>query len=98
MATATVVTVGRSEQAIRDALAAHGTPEDVERFEHELSAAGTGKTEQGDRDQVLRRWQGFAMMAANPLPLDERAQLARIKAGDLAGIPVYDSVDGWDRP
>jgi Family of unknown function (DUF6247) len=85
----TTVLVGRAGPAIRAALVEHGRPGDVERFEAELRGALSAAADDLDvarAERVLRRWQALATMVANPLTADERAQLARARAGDLAGL------------
>jgi hypothetical protein len=87
--TVTVVTVQRSEAAIRAALAEYAPAEDRERFEDELRAARTTKGK-GLVDPLLRRWQALATIAANPLSPAEQAQLDRARAGDFTGLRVRD--------
>ncbi|MDQ2880757.1 MAG: DUF6247 family protein [Actinomycetota bacterium] len=98
MATVTVVAIQRSGPAIRAALAERGTPGELERFEGEMRAALAAAVADLDLagvGAVLSRWHAMATMAANPLTDDELAQVARAKAGDLAGLRSCDEHGNW---
>ena len=82
-----VVTVARSEAAVRAALVEYAEREVVEQFDDELQAARRDKGEDVV-EALLRRWQGLATIAANPLSPAERAQLDRARAGDFTGFRV----------
>jgi len=95
---ATVTAVQRSGPAIRAALAEHGVSGQLEQFENEMRAALTRAADEFDVvgvDAVLGRWHALAMMAANPLTDDEQAQVARARAGDLAGFRARDEHGNW---
>jgi len=95
---ATITAVQRSGPAIRAALAEHGVSGQLERFENEMRAALTRAADELDLvgvDAVLGRWHALATMAANPLTDDEQAQVARAKAGDLAGLRARDEHGNW---
>lgn len=95
---ATITVVQRSGPAIRAALAEHGVSGQLERFENEMRAALTRAVDELDLvgvDAVLGRWHALATMAANPLTDDEQAQVARVKAGDLAGLRARDEHGNW---
>lgn len=97
MATTTRVTIERSGPAVRAALADHA-PQDLARFETELRDALARAAEDLDLagvDAVLTRWHALAVMAANPLSDDERAQLERAKAGDFSGLRARDEHGNW---
>jgi hypothetical protein len=97
MATVTMVAVERSGPAIRAALAEHA-PDEEARFTNELREALVRAGEDLDLvgpQAVLTRWHALATMAANPLTGDEQAQLARARAGDLAGFSVRDEHGTW---
>jgi Family of unknown function (DUF6247) len=90
MPTTISVTVDRTGPAIRAALAAHA-PEDEAAFVTELRDALRRASDDLDlsvAQAVLRRWQARALMAANPLTSDERAQLERARTGDFTGFSV----------
>ncbi len=95
---ATITAVQRSGPAIRAALAEHGVSGQLERFENEMRAALTRSVDELDLvgvDAVLGRWHALATMAANPLTDDEQAQVARAKAGDLAGLRARNEHGSW---
>jgi hypothetical protein len=95
---ATITAVQRSGPAIRAALAEHGVSGQLERFEHEMRAALIRAADELDLvgvDAVLSRWHALATMAANPLTDDEQAQVARAKAGDVAGLRTRDEHGNW---
>lgn len=97
MATVTAVVIERSGPAIRAALAEHA-PADRERFEAELRAALSRAADDLDLagvNAVLARWHALATMAANPLTDDERAQVARAKVGNFAGLWECDGAGNW---
>ncbi|MBA2416062.1 MAG: hypothetical protein H0V64_09285 [Geodermatophilaceae bacterium] len=94
MATVTAVAIQRSGPAIRAALAEHGVSGQLERFEDEMRAAAD-ELDRAGVDAVLGRWHALATMAANPLTDDEQAQVARAKAGDLAGLRARDEHGNW---
>jgi len=96
--TVTAVAIQRSGPAIRAALAEHGASGQLERFEHEMRAALARAADELDLagvEAVLGRWHPLATMAANPLTDDEEAQLARARAGDLAGLRARDEHGTW---
>lgn len=98
MATITAVAIQRSGPAIRVALAEHGVSGEVERFEDEMRAALTRAADELDLagvDAVLGRWHELATLAANPLTDGGPAQVARAKAGDLAGLRTRDERGNW---
>ncbi len=98
MATVTAVAIQRSGPAIRAALAEHGVSGQMEQFENEMRAALTRAADELDLvgvDAVLGRWHALATMAANPLAESEQAQVARAKAGDLAGLRARDEHGNW---
>ncbi len=95
---ATITAVPRSGPAIRAALAEHGVSGQLERFEDEMRAALTHAADELDLvgvDAVLSRWHALATMAANPLTDDEQAQVARAKAGEVAGLRARDEHGNW---
>ena len=97
MATVTMVAVERSGPAIRAALAEHA-PDDETRFTAELREALVRAGDDLDLagpQAVLTRWHALATMAANPLSVDEQAQLARARAGDLTGFSERDEHGTW---
>jgi hypothetical protein len=70
----------------------------VERFEEEMRVALTRAGDELDLvgvDVVLGRWHALATMAADPLTDDEQTQVARAKAGDLAGLRARDEHGNW---
>ena len=98
MATVAAATIPRTGPEIRAALAEHGMPGQVEEFVSELRDALTraGETlDLGEADAVLDRWHALATMALNPLSDDERRQLARARAGDLAGLRTRNEHGDW---
>jgi hypothetical protein len=93
--------VERSGPAIRAALLTHA-PERCAQFETEFRSALALAAESLDLSgpqEVLTHWQAVAMMAANPLTDEERAQLERAKCGDLSGLISWhrDENGNWVR-
>lgn len=89
--------IERSGPAIRATLA-EVSPSECARFEHELAAAlerATAELDLAPADEVLDRWWGIAAIRANPLDADERARLARARAGDFTGLWERDEVGNW---
>jgi hypothetical protein len=85
-----MVTVERTGPALRAALAVYA-PEDAARFAAasygtRWPRARTGPGPWPGPRPVLRRWHTRAVMAANPLTADERAQVERAKGADFTGF------------
>ena len=81
-----------------EARLAEHAPADEPRFAAELRTAMTRAGDDldlGGPQAVLGRWHALATMAANPLTADEQAQLARARAGDLAGFSERDAQGTW---
>lgn len=98
MATVTTHEITRSGPAVRQALVEHGGPGDAERFAAEMRAAldRAGETlDLAEVERVLARWHALATMAINPLDEEETAQLARARAGDLAGLRARTADGEW---
>lgn len=77
-----------SGPAIRSALLTHA-PERCAQFEAEFRSAlalAADNLDLSGPQEVLTHWQAVAMMAANPLTDEERAQIERAKAGDFSGL------------
>jgi RNase H-fold protein (predicted Holliday junction resolvase) len=97
MTTATSNTVERSAAGVRSALAQHA-PAECALFEAELRDALTAAAQDldlGRVDAVVARWYPRAVIVANPLTTEEREQVERAKAGDLAGLRVRSTDGTW---
>ncbi|MGH3900631.1 MAG: DUF6247 family protein [Pseudonocardiaceae bacterium] len=97
--TAATTKVERSGPAIRAALAEFALDECAQ-FEAEyaqaLNRAGA-ECDLAPAEAVLDRWWGIAAIRANPLSEQERAQVARAKAGDFTGLLARDEHGDWVR-
>lgn len=95
----TATRVERSGPAIR-AVLAEVSPDECARFETEFTAAIARAGRQLDlteAESVLDRWWGIAAIRANPLSEVEQTQLARARAGDVAGLHTRDEHGDWIR-
>ncbi|MGH3786439.1 MAG: DUF6247 family protein [Pseudonocardiaceae bacterium] len=91
-------TVERSGPAIRVALLTYA-PERCAQFEADFRSALALAAENLDLSgpqEVLTHWQAVAMMAANPLTDQERAQIERAKAGDFSGLITWHRDENGD--
>lgn len=98
VATVAATTIPRTGQEIRAALAEHSAPGEADQFVDELQDALTRAGETLDLREaqaVLDRWHALATMAVNPLSEADQAQLARARAGDLAGLRARDEHGNW---
>ncbi len=97
MVTVTVVAIEPSGPAIRATLTEHA-PGDEHRFAAEFRDALARAADDLDLtgpQAVLARWHALATMAANPLTVDERAQVERARAGDFTGLSARDEHGNW---
>lgn len=88
--------IPRSGPAIRAALM-QSSPDECDQFEAEFQAAAkiAGKSfDLAPLDAILERWWRIANVRAHPLTDDEKALLARFRAGDERGLYVREAV-GW---
>jgi hypothetical protein len=97
----TPTVVERSGPAIRAALLAHA-PERCGQFEDEFRSAlalAAQNLDLSGPQAVLAHWQAVAMMAANPLTVEEREQIERAMVGDFSGLLSWhqDENGSWVR-
>lgn len=75
-------------------------PDECAQFDAEYAQAlnpASAECDLAPAKAVLDRWWGIAAIRANPLSEQERAQVARAKAGDLTGLLARDEHGDWVR-
>lgn len=87
----------RSGPAIRAALRRFA-PAEAAVFETEFQQAVSQASSTFDVapiEAALNRWWGIAAIRANPLTVEEQAQLVRARAGDFTGLHARDEHGNW---